>query len=90
MRRLHLFEKHPFLAGAASVADLLGTVNRPITANLALIFFDPIERRGDDDAEALYNDWLALGDDFRAAIKLYEQMPDHESMARQEPLFELA
>jgi hypothetical protein len=55
----YLFARPSFLSGIASLADLAGTAHA----------YNRWQTAAETDAWALYSDWVAVGNDLRAAIK---------------------
>ncbi len=55
----YLFARPSFLSGVASIADLAGTGPA----------YNTWPTPAEADAWALYSDWLAVGNDLRAAMK---------------------
>ena len=66
--RLHLFPTPTIWTGIGSLMDICGVLN---TYNAA-----PSGAKADYDA--LYSDWLAVGDDIAAAIKMQKEMIESE------------
>ena len=59
--RMHLFIQPSFSRGVARILDLFGTLNKYNTS-------DSAEQA---DSDALYSDWLAVGDDIQSGIEEY-------------------
>ena len=77
-RPRYLLSKPDFLSGLASVLNISGHLPRMYRGR------DPYQA----DFEAIYGDWLMIGQDIENVMRRYEEKYA-EQLARQAPLFEL-
>lgn len=69
LRTYYLFAKPSFIEGMSRVLDIGGTMEA----------YNEHDTEAEADRAAIRNDWLAVGDDIRSAMKQYEWKSVKES-----------